>query len=62
MNIEFQHGPKFKITKSNPLVGPTENMEDVEYWEDRLLKLDVPFVIAYRQLSNKVFYFIYVKI
>lgn len=36
---------KLKLTKTHLFVGPTD-IQDIEYWEDRLDKLEVPYVTA----------------
>lgn len=61
MKVEYYSNKPFKIVSDNPLVGPTEDMDDIEFWETRLTKLDISFAVAYEQVSDKIKYYIFVK-
>lgn len=61
MKIETQYGKPFKIVRQSPIVGPTTDMEAIEYWEGRLKTLDVPFAVCYKEKLGQIYYFIFVK-
>ncbi len=58
--IERQVGNTIKMTKHNLFLEEVDDMLTIEYWEDRLEKLQQEFIIAYKTSENgKILYTIF---
>ena len=60
-DIEYKVGD-VRLIKSNILIKDVTDMEEVEFWEDRLKLLKQPFTIAYRTIHEKICYTIFANI
>ena len=58
LKIEKKIG-SVKAARYNLLVDALEDMQELEDWEMRLEKLKVPYTVAYRNLKNKTYYYIF---
>lgn len=56
--VEYKMGD-VQMCASNVLVHDIDDMETVEYWEDRLIRLKQPFTVAYRKLNGMIVYSIF---
>lgn len=50
---------KFPLTDTNLLIKDTDDMDAVEFWEDKLLAAKQPFVIGFREIRGRIYYSIY---
>lgn len=56
--LEYKLGA-IDLSPSKLLIEDVEDMEELEYWEDRLQTLEEPFAVAYRKLDGKIKYSIF---
>jgi hypothetical protein len=56
--IEYQTG-KVQMIQSNILVQDVKDMQMIEFWEERLRRLNQPFMVVYRKVGGSVFYSIF---
>jgi hypothetical protein len=59
--VEYKTG-RISISNGNILVKDITDMETLEFWEDRLKKLNQPFLVAFRKVSGKIKYSIFTKV
>lgn len=59
--IEVRKGGKVAMTKDNMLIKDEDDMENVEFWEDRLTQLKQAYVVAFREKEGRVLYSIFTK-
>lgn len=59
--IEYRVG-KVKLIVTNLLVSDITDMEVLEYWEDRLVKLKQPFAVTFKEKQGKIVYSIYTNL
>lgn len=50
---------KVKISKETLLVHNVTDMDDLEFWEDRLDKLKESYAVTYRIVKSKIVYNVY---
>ena len=50
---------KVNLIDSNLLVKDTDDMESVEYWEQKLIDAGQAFVLGYREIKGRIYYSIY---
>lgn len=56
--IEYQTG-KVRMIQSNLLIQDVKDMEMIEFWEERLKRLNQPFMVVYREDAGSVLYSIF---
>lgn len=56
--IEYQTG-KVRMIQSNLLLHDTNDMQMVEFWEDRLNTLKQPFIVVFREVDGAMLYSIF---
>lgn len=61
MKVEYYSKKRFKINYKDPIIGPTKDMSQIEYWEERLTYLDKDFAVCYDNQKEKTYYYVYVK-
>lgn len=61
IEVEKLRGEKLQLTKDNILIKDEIDMDNVEYWENRLEELDQPYVIAYRKRQGQILYTIFTR-
>ena len=52
---------KVKLNSFTLFIEDSDDMEEVEYWEDRLDKLEQSYVLAYRMVDGKAVYSFFVN-
>ncbi len=50
------------LVPSNLLIKDLDDMEILEYWEERLDLLKQPYVIAYKEVKGRVLYYIFTNL
>ena len=58
--IEKQKG-KVTLHERNCIVQDITDMEELDFWEERLEWFKQPYIIAYRKLEGKVLYSVFTK-
>lgn len=56
--IEYSTG-EVALVPSNILIKDVEDMEDLEFWEDRLKKMNQPYTVVYKKVKDKFLYAIF---
>ena len=59
-HIEKQVGD-ISLTKANLFIKNITDMEELEYWEDRLTFFEVPYAIAFTKNSKRIKYHVFTK-
>lgn len=57
----IEKGSGVALTAANCLVKDILDMNEIEFWEDRLDKLEQPYVTAFRTRKGYVYYSIFCK-
>jgi hypothetical protein len=58
--VEYKIG-RVKIVKSNLLVNEVTDMEVLEFWENRLAKLNQPYAVTFKKYKGMILYSIYTE-
>jgi hypothetical protein len=53
---------KVKLSPNNVLVGLTSDMQEIEFWEDRLDRFKQPYITAYTKAYGRVLYCIFTNV
>lgn len=59
--IEYSTG-EVALQTANLLIKDVVDMETIEYWEERLQRLNQAYVVAYRKFEGKIAYSIFTNL
>lgn len=62
MKLTIEKGSGVAMTTHNLLIKDEMDMEFVEFWEERLERLEQPYIIGFREIDGKIAYSIYTNL
>ena len=62
MRFVVEKGEGIPLTKANALLKDIIDMQELEFWEDRLEFLNQDYVVAFRKFKGKIRYSIFCRL